>query len=116
MREHGLEGITSKPHPGAAPKLTPRERADLRRRLIRGAQSEGFETDLWTCPRIRQVILSRYGVAYHVDSLPVMLRGLGFSSQKPQLRAVERDEEAIAEWIQKDWKRIKKRSVAKKPG
>lgn len=75
---------------------------------MNGARTEGFDSDLWTCPRVRQVILRRYGVDYHVDSLPYLLKSLGFSCQKPQLKAVERDEEAIATWIARDWPRIKK--------
>jgi hypothetical protein len=33
---------------------------------------------------------------------------MGWSCQKPEKRARERDEEAIAGWRQMDWPRIKK--------
>jgi hypothetical protein len=35
---------------------------------------------------------------------------MGWSCQKPERRARERDEEAIAAWRKNDWLRIKKRS------
>ena len=37
-----------------------------------------------------------------------LMHGLHWSHQKPETRAIERDEEAIARWKQKDWPRVKK--------
>lgn len=111
----GAEALRAKPPPGRPAKLSHRHKMDLRKRLLRGARSNGFSTDLWTCRRIVQVIKRRYGVVYHVDSMPRFLAGLGFSCQKPQKRAVERDEEAIARWVARDWPRIKKTLHATEP-
>jgi transposase len=33
---------------------------------------------------------------------------MGWSPQKPQRRAIERDEAAIQRWIKTDWPRVKK--------
>jgi transposase len=109
VREGGKEAIAAVPHPGRSCFLSRRQQDDLVERLIAGAQSQGFDTDLWTCPRVKALIERKYGVAYHVDHIPRLLRALGFTPQKPQRRALERDEEAIAQWIRKDWPRIKKR-------
>lgn len=115
VREQGKEALTAVPHPGRASFLTDRQQEDLIERLIAGARSQGFDTDLWTCPRVQALIERRYKVAYHVDHLPRLLRKLGFTPQKPQRRALERDEEAIATWVRKDWRRIKKRPRASRP-
>jgi transposase len=109
-RADGDTGLAAKPHPGAASRLTDRQREDLRKRLLAGAESQGFATDLWTCPRIRQLVAERYGVEYHVDHIPRLMKSLGFSPQKPRRQASERDEAAIDEWIERDWPRIKKRA------
>ncbi|MCH8316166.1 MAG: winged helix-turn-helix domain-containing protein [Planctomycetes bacterium] len=61
------------------------------------------------CPRIAKLIERKFGVGYHVDHLPRLLRGLGFSCQKPTRRAKERDAEAIRRWVAVDRPRIKKR-------
>jgi transposase len=95
--------------------LTDRQRQDLIERLLAGAESQGFATNLWTCPRIRQLVAERYGVEYHVDHIPRLLQSLGFSSQKPHRRASERDEAAVHEWIERDWPRIKKRLLDSMP-
>lgn len=114
-RELGEEAILAKPHPGRACFLDDEQLEDLCERLVEGAVSQGFESDLWTCPRVQTLIEREYNVLYHVDHLPRLLRKLGFSPQKPQKRAVERDEERIATWIRKDWPRIKKRPDASTP-
>jgi transposase len=82
-----------------------------RRRLLAGAQSQGFATELWTCPRVRVLIAERYGVEYHVDHIPRLLRSLGFSPRKPRARSSQRDEAAIDQWVARDWPRLKKRRL-----
>lgn len=114
-QEFGEAALAATPHPGKASKLSARQREGLRKRLLKGARSEGFDTDLWTCPRVKEVIRRRYGVEYHVDALPHVLKSLGFTCQKPQLKAVERDDAAIATWISQDWPRIKKSRTATCP-
>ena len=108
-RRDGETGLHAKPHPGRSSFLDVEQKADLRKRLINGALAEGFTTDLWTCSRVQQLIARQYGVQYHVDHMPRLLKSLGFTPQKPERRAIERDEQAIDGWITKDWPRIKKR-------
>lgn len=104
----GARGLESKPHPGRPSRLTLRQKRGLEQRLLKGARANGFDSDLWTCPRIAEVIEYRYGVEYHVDHIPRLLASLGWSCQRPEKRAIERDEQAIADWVKKDWPRIKK--------
>jgi len=49
------------------------------------------------------------GASYHVDSLPRFLCALGFSCQRPQKQALERDEKVVARWVGRDWPRIKEK-------
>jgi transposase len=109
VREHGPAALKTKISSGRPHRLSAKQRRDLTRRLLRGAVAEGFSTDLWTCPRICHLIEQRYAVRYHVDHIPRLMRTLGFSPQKAERRARERDEEAIQDWIARDWRRIKKR-------
>jgi transposase len=51
-------------------------------------------------------------VRYHVDHVGRLLHSLGWSPQKPQRRAIERNEEKIQQWIKVDWPRIKKKPRA----
>ena len=96
------------PSPGRPPKLDARSKEKLRRLLLKGAEAHGFPTDLWTCPRVAELIRRTFRVSYHVDHVGRLLRTLGWSPQKPERRARERDEQAIQRWVRVDWPRVKK--------
>ena len=85
--------------------------AFLERELLKGAQRAGFPTDLWTCPRVVQLIRARFGVHYEVSGVWRLLRSLSWTPQKPERRAVECNEREIQRWIRKEWPRIKKKPV-----
>jgi len=108
-RATGLAGLRAKPVPGRPPRLTPQHRQRLLAWLERGAQAAGFPTDLWTCPRIAQLIRERFKVAYHVDHVGRLLHSLGLSPQRPERRAAERDEAYIRTWSRTVWPRAKKK-------
>ena len=108
-RKRGEVALKARPAPGRPCRLAAKAQQRLVRLLLKGARAAGFATDLWTCPRVARLIQERFGVRYHVDHLGRLLHGLGFSPQKPQRRALERDEAAIAHWIKHDWPRIKKK-------
>jgi transposase len=111
-RAQGLDGISRKPASGRPAKLDARARRKLDAILLKGARAAGFPTDLWTCPRVAEVIRSRLGVCYHVDHVCRLLHSLGWSPQKPARRAVERDEDLIQGWVKTQWPRIKKKPRA----
>ena len=108
-RTQGVAGLAARPVPGRPSKLTARRRERLEAVLLRGAQASGFESDLWTCPRVAEVIRQRFGIRYHVDHLGRLLRSLGWTPQRPTRRAWERDAEGIQRWVKQDWPRIKKK-------
>lgn len=68
----------------------------------------GHANDLWTCPRLLEVIQKRFGVTCHVDYIGTLLHKLGWSVQKPEQRVRERDEAEIQRWRNEEWPRIKK--------
>jgi transposase len=109
-RRDRRNGLRARPTPGRPPRLTPRQRERLRRLLLRGAQAAGHPTELWTLPRIRKLIETEFGVRYSPVGVWKLLRhGLGWSWQKPERRARQRDEAAIAHWKTHTWPHIKKR-------
>ena len=108
FRAGGEKALRAKPVPGAAPKLSCRQKRQLVQALLAGAPAHGFVTELWTGQRVAALIRSKFGVGYHPRYIPRLLRSLDWSSQRPELRAYERDEQAIRHWIEHDWRRIKK--------
>ncbi len=108
-RGEGQRGIESKQTPGRPSLLTLGQRKQLRKLLLKGALTAGFDSDLWTCPRIRELIRQRFEIVYHVDHVCRLLHALGFTPQKPERKAVERDEKAIRQWVGRQWPHIKKK-------
>ena len=105
----GVAALEPQPRRGPRTKLTSSERERLRRLLLEGPRAAGFATELWTCARVAELVQREFGVSYHPDHLGRILHDLGFSPQKPQRRAAERNEAAIERWRSHDWPRIKKR-------
>jgi transposase len=105
-KKHGLK---SRPTPGAPSRLTKDNLKELERMLLKGAKANGFSNDLWTCPRIKDLIMSHFEVDYHVDHIVRLLGRMGWSAQRPTKRALERDDKRIREWVKKDFPRIKKK-------
>lgn len=108
LRRKGRKALTAKPHPGAKPRLSRPQRRKLLRILVRGPCRAGFGTNLWTCPRVATVIHEQFGVTYHASHVWRLLRQLGWSCQKPEQRARERDEAEIERWRREEWPRVKK--------
>jgi transposase len=90
------------------PQLADPQLADLKQALRRGARAQGFDTDHWTLARIATVIQRLTGIGYHPGHVWKLLRHrLGWRLQRPARRAIERDEQAIARWVEVDWPRIR---------
>ena len=108
LRSGGVEALKAKPAPGRPPRLTAKQKGKLLKLLAQGAMAHGYRTELWTTQRIATLIERRLGVKYHRNHVGKLLHQLGWSHQKPERRAVERDEAAIAEWKSTVWPAVKK--------
>lgn len=107
-RRGGEEALRVRFSPGRPWKLDEAQRKRLVRLLLKGAQAYGYRTNLWTTARIAELVRSEFGVEYHRDHVGRLMHSLGWSPQKPERRALERNEDEIARWKQKEWPRIKK--------
>ena len=108
LRHSGHEALKAIPHPGPEPKLTARQRQKLERLLLKGPLAHGYSTDLWTLRRMAEVIERHFAVHYDLSGVWHVVKALGWTCQKPERRAREADEEAIAQWRQIQWPQIKK--------
>lgn len=106
---HGSQ-LRAKPHLGPKPHLSPSQQKQLVAALTQGPHAWGYVPSGWTGPLVRDLVLRLFGVDYHPHYVPRLLRKLGWSPQKPERRARERNEGEIARWIRDEWPRIKKGS------
>jgi transposase len=98
---------------GRPRQLDAEQERELGQLLMQGAVSAGYATELWTLPRIGKLIAQRFGVQYSTGHLWHLLRRLGFSCQKPEKRATQRNEGDIARWKRHTWPALKKKPSAK---
>jgi transposase len=108
LQEGGAKALAAKPVPGRPPKLDEAQRQRLGRLLLKGPAHFGYQSQLWTLERVAEVIAATFDVTYDPSQVWRILLGLGWSCQKPESRARERDEKAIARWRKVDWPRLKK--------
>ena len=109
VAREGEAGLHARPRPGAIPKLTAEEKAQLPALLAQGATRYGFRGEFWTCKRVREVIRREFQVVYHKDHVRKLLKACGWTWQKPLMRAAQRDEAAIAHWRTEVWPKLKKK-------
>jgi transposase len=107
-RRGGVNALRVRFSPGRPWKLDRTQRRRLVNLLLQGPMMHGYRTNLWTTARIAELIRSQFGIEYHRDHVGRLMHSLNWSPQKPERRALERDEGAIARWQQKDWPRVKK--------
>lgn len=104
----GEEGLKVRKSSGRPRKLSDERCGRLLELLEEGAMKHGYRTELWTTARIAEVIEVRFCVRYHRDHVGRLMRSLGWSCQKPERRAIERDEDAIGRWKREVWPEVKK--------
>ena len=109
LQNQGKDSLRKAGRAGRLPRISLRQKELIKAALIEGPQAHGYATSLWTIGRVAALIKEKTGVKYHQGHAWRILRGLGWSSQRPVGRALERDEKAIAHWKKKQWPAIKKK-------
>ena len=112
FRRRGKAGLKPRPTPGRPPQLQDRQKQELIELLKGGALRAGYATEMWTTRRVAEQIRKRWGIAYHPGHVWKILIALGWSCQKPERRATQRDPKKIRQWKQREWPRIKKSPAA----
>jgi transposase len=107
LDEGGIDALRSMAT-GRPAQLDASNSLGLRAALLQGAIAHGFGTELWTLKRVRALIERLYGVRFSEVHVWRLLGAMGFSSQKPERRAIERNEAAVLAWKRKTWPALKK--------
>lgn len=101
--------------PGPEARLSREQINQIALALLQGPQAHGYPSQLWTLERIADLIEKTTGVHYHPGHVWRILKQMNWSCQKPQTRAKERDEAAIAHWHEVEWPRIKRGQPSEGP-
>ena len=109
----GIDALRAMPGRGRPARLDEQQLQALGRMLMDKPAEHGFGTELWTLKRVAVLIERQYGVKFGQTQIWRMLGGLGFSAQKPERCAIERDEDAVQTWKRKTWPGLKKKPAAR---
>jgi transposase len=108
-RQGGREALRSAGPAGRKSKLSAEQLGQVENALVNGAAANGYQTDVWTLPRVAEVIQHVTGVSYHPGHVWYVLRDqLDWTCQRPARRAIERNDAAIERWVKKRWPQLKK--------
>ena len=104
----GEAGLVSKGPAGTECRLSPEQLGQLAAALKEGPAAHGYvEDQRWTLARVADLIVRLFRVQYTLRGVSLLLHRMGFSSQIPAHRPVERDEDAIATWREETWQQAK---------
>lgn len=111
--EGGEAALASRGAAGPKSRLTPEQKQQVVEALLEGPAAQGYQTQLWTLPRTADLIENLTGVRYHAGHVWRILGDLGFSCQRPERRAIERNEQEVQQWKRVKWPALKKRRGGK---
>lgn len=106
-KREGKKALRSRKAPGPSHKLSIKEMSILLSALEEDALQYGFETPLWTCKRVQQIIRKNHKKRLHTTNIMRWLKKLNYTNQKPTRRAIERDDVAVQRWLSEEWPKIK---------
>ncbi len=113
LDEGGIDALRAVPSRGRPARLDEAQLRGLRAAVLQKPSEHGFGTELWTLKRVGVLIKRMYGVEFGQTQIWRILGALGFSVQKPEKRAIERDEDAVRQWKRRTWPALKKKPSGK---
>lgn len=106
FNKNGKKSLRSKKAQGPEYKLSSKEIKEVLAMLNDDATIYGFETPLWTCKRVQQIILKRTKKKIHTTNVMRLFKKINLSPQKPERLATQRDRVAIRKWKREEWPKI----------
>src|SRR5512136_471660 len=92
----GMEALVEKIAQGPEPKLTDRQRQQVKRWIVgKDPRQYGFDYGLWTRRIVQSLIERKFGLSLGLTAIGRLLAGLQITPQKPLRRAYERDPQRI---------------------
>ncbi len=107
-RDGGADALRTRRHQtGKRPKLTSEQQQRLLTLLTTSAEEHGAIGERWTGKRVAALIKREFGVTYHPEYIPRLLRSLGWTPQQPVQHATQRDEAKTTAFTA-EWAAVKK--------
>lgn len=108
FKREGKKALLSKKAKGPSYKLSEKELKEILLMLKDNAIKYGFETPLWTCKQVQQIIHKKIGKKIHTTNLMRLFKKLRLSPQKPERFAFQRDKREVRRWLNEEWPKIQR--------
>jgi transposase len=114
LRKHKRQGAAAlrmSKASGPKPKLNGKQRQQVSRWIIgKDPRQYGFDFGLWTRQIVAELVREKFGISLKLTAVGRLLASMGITPQKPLRRAYERDPKAVAQWIEQDYPRLRRRA------
>jgi transposase len=109
--EQGWEGLVERIAQGPEPKLSEKQRQQVRRWVLgKDPRQYGFDFALWTRRIVQALLQEKLGIELGLTAVGRLLASLDITPQKPLRRAYERDPKAVAHWLKTAYPQLKRRA------
>ncbi len=105
--ERQAEALRIRKSTGRKPAIEPEHRPKLVALLERAPEAFGFVGDVWTAGRVRAIARRELGVRVGLTTVKKFLHQEGFSVQKPEVAATQKNQKAVA-GFRGGWANLKK--------
>jgi transposase len=113
--EGGFDALESKMPPGAEPLITRETDEWMKQTVLNSTPVEfGYDTNLWTCPVLAELLAQKFGVTVSDSAVRLHLKAMGLTCQKPEYQDVKRNEQEIKHFLNDKFLRIQR--LAQKMG
>jgi len=106
---HGWAALLEGHRSGRPKALNGAQLSQLDDIIDSGPVAYGFSSGVWTSPMIARVIAEEFSVSYHPGHVRKLLKGMGFSVQRPRRQLAKADPVAQDRWQRYTYPRLKKR-------
>jgi transposase len=109
--DQGMEALVERIAQGPEPKLNEKQRQQVKRWILgKDPRQYGFDFGLWSRRIVRALIGEKMGIDLGLTAVGRLLASLDITPQKPLRRAYERDPQAVEQWRQETYPKLRRRA------
>jgi transposase len=106
IERHGIEALQARIHAGPQPRLSDEQKQQFLELLGDPPIHHNLGGASWTTASMAALIQQQFQVAYHPNHVGQMMHDLGYTLQRPDRLARERNQQKIDQWREQTWVQI----------
>ena len=107
----GIEGLRIKKSSGRKPKLTKNEKRDLKKLILKEPSKFGYDSGIWTCAMIQDLIYKTFNVEYSIGYVNQLLSQINLSHKKVESISHKADKEEQRKFMEETFPSVLSRSL-----